>query len=61
MVIQKGKKYKGKINGAVIQIQNILTDSFSHTMIEYTDKENNKFCTNLETFGRCSLEDITED
>ena len=58
MEIEIGKKYRGKINGAIIKIEKIAKNSFGNTVITFSDKTNKQFHTTYDVFKRCLVEEI---
>lgn len=56
--IKIGKKYKGKINGAIIQIMDIKKDRFDNEFITFTNEKNNSFQTTVAAIQHCLLEEV---
>ena len=56
--IKVGKKYRGKINGAIIQIKDVQKDRFGNEIITFTDVKNNSFQTSVKAIQHCLLEEI---
>ena len=56
--IEVGKKYRGKINGAIVQIKDIKKDRFGNEFITFTDEKNNSFQTTVKAIQHCLLEEI---